>query len=265
MVTLQIKKRRPGRNLWENDEAIGKIDILWSKCMQLAVRAEPIDELKTLFPKDQQVYVRECPKSPWQRAVVSSVFYETDTDKPFVRVRFIEPPEPEGTGTKQAKRQNKRKGKVLIDSTEPKKGKGPIAPIKPIYVKTERPLAYDYQVLGLPFGTCRQLIEEAYEQLRRKYDPDENPGNTTEAKTAKFLEIRQSYETLLRFQEGDKLYRSCLESASGRWVEFKVFEQTEDGYVLTPIDPDEGEEASRYVTKTEAHSKYLPDDDDSRV
>lgn len=252
MVTLQIKKRtRPGTDLWANDTAIGKIDILWSKCMPVAKRAQPTVELQTLFPKGQDVYVRLCTNSPWKRAVVTSVYYGTERDEPYVKVQLIEESEQEATLTKE---QNK--------SIQPKKRKKSSDDIKPVYVKTNRPLGYDYQKLGLAFGTGRKLIEEAYEQLRREYDPDKNPGNTTEAKTAKFLEIRQSYETLLRFQEGDKLYRSCFESASGRWVEFKVIEQTEDGYVLTPIDPDEGEEASRCVTKTEAHSNYLPDDDD---
>jgi hypothetical protein len=255
MVRLQIKKRDMR---WLNDKKIGEIEIPWSACMPLAVRAEPIDELRNLFPKEQRVYVQECPLSPWRKAVVTSVFVAKDRDEPFVRVQFIE------QCTKQTKR-HKRQDKVQIDKKEPKKGTGPIAPIKPIYVQTERPLAYDYQKLGLAFGTGREVIEKTHEQLQLEYDPDKNPGNTTDAKKSMFLEIQESYKTLMLFREGDKLYESCLKSASGRWEEFKVIEQTVDGYVLTPIDPDEGEEASRCVTKTEAHSNYLPDDDDSSV
>ncbi|MBP0016033.1 MAG: DnaJ domain-containing protein [Cyanobacteria bacterium SBLK] len=54
-----------------------------------------------------------------------------------------------------------------------------------------------YRVLGLEFGAELEQIKGSYRRLARRYHPDVNPDNQTEAQ-AKFIEITEAYQHLLK-------------------------------------------------------------------
>ncbi len=61
-----------------------------------------------------------------------------------------------------------------------------------------------YKVLGVDRNATDDEIKKAYRALSRKYHPDANINNPDkEAVEAKFKEVQQAYETILRIRKGD--------------------------------------------------------------
>ena len=57
-----------------------------------------------------------------------------------------------------------------------------------------------YEVLGVSKTATAEELKKAYRQLAKKYHPDANPDNKSEAE-AKFKEVNEAYETLMVHKE----------------------------------------------------------------
>ncbi len=61
-----------------------------------------------------------------------------------------------------------------------------------------------YKVLGVDRNATDDEIKKAYRALSRKYHPDANINNADkEAAEAKFKEVQQAYETIMRIRKGE--------------------------------------------------------------